>query len=105
MHRTQGLSSSLVNQFVPTTCLRIHFSDKTSCAFGAPPSMKIAKLGASLLFSTRAPAIFIAGLMRLRRTTWNENRVYVAGNGPACGKSIVRRLLGGRFLCGDKDPA
>jgi hypothetical protein len=26
MHRTQGLFSSPVNQFVPTTGLRIHFS-------------------------------------------------------------------------------
>src|SRR6266576_4342180 len=88
--------------------LKIPHSDKTSCALGAPPSMKLGSApyrAVNRLFSVGVEVIFIAGLMRPRRTTWNENRVYAAGSGPVCGKSIVRRLLGGRFLCGDKDPA
>jgi hypothetical protein len=88
-----------------------HLSGKTSCAFGAPPSMKIAKLGASLLFSTRAPAIFIADLMRLRRTTRYENEVQTAsGEKGRKGQSVVQASLVGDCLevgirSGDTNPA
>ena len=51
-------------------------SDKTSCALGAPPSIKMQPASyraANCLFSVDVGVIFIADLMRLRRTTQHEN--------------------------------
>jgi hypothetical protein len=52
--------------------------------------------------------IFMTGLMRLRRTTWHENRVQRSTT--AAGQSVVQASLEGDclevgVLCGDKDPA